>query len=351
MATISHCNTRPVYSGIVGAYIRTNCGDQVPTCAVSANLGTEIESQEYDCNGQVYSLARITNYTVTLTVNFSLEAVSSVFGQDMIPVVSSAGINGQSVQLPTGNLPSGITLVIITRTNTGKETHIRCLDSEMSGFSISEFARGSTVTLELQFTVRNVELVEWDNPVGPDTSPLLTALRPALVWRICDCEDNDEILGPLFDETQENVPLQFGNSPEFVDKQVCCGIDLTDQSCFKADISGFASDEWGFILLGEYTQSVLLLDAGQTSIHWESSTLEMSITNPSGSLVVPFDGGPLTLAYSNDGTVIINGVSYSGMPADATASPSSFATNCNTDNGTMFSVNYFTRHINASDVR
>lgn len=351
MASVIQCDSLTVYSGLVGAYIRNGCGEEIATCAVSADLGSEVENQEYECNGQVYSLARLTNYTISLTVNFSLEAVSAVFGQDMLPVISNSGVTGQAVQLPTGTLPSNLNIVIITRTNTGKESHIRALGAEMSNFTISEFTRGSTVTMEYEFTVRNVEIVEWASPTAADSSPFLTALRPALSWRLCDCEDNQPIASPLFDETGHNVPLGFAQSPEFADNQVCCGIDLVAGSCFSADISTHPSAEWGFILLGEYSQSVTLLDAPMIDIVWDEPTSAITVTNSVGSLVVPFYGGSLAIGYSNDGIVLVNGVSYSGLPSDPTPSPAVFDTNCNTDNGTMISVNYFTRWINTSDVR
>ena len=356
MGSIKTCDNVPAFTGIVGLYI-TRCDTVVPTCAISLEFEVNIEETEVECNGKVSTVASVTGYDVTASMNFNINALSAVLGVDLVNVISENGISGQGLALPIGTLPRGIGIVGVSRSDS-KELHIRGVNGNLSSFDITDFSRGNVVTVSIGISTTQLELIEYNGTsVTPDQSQFLSTFSPYYSWFVCDCESGDEV----FDEWPDQLlghPLSFGNSPEIVAKSSngCCGLALVAGSGFKTDVSamlgqdGLPATDFGVIVQADLTESATIIEPSPDIMAvWDDVTNLITVTNPSGSVNYPFAGGPLTIGYSNDGTVIINGDVVSGLSASA-AVPTSLAFMTSAPNSIAYSMNIYNRVINLSDV-
>lgn len=357
MGSIKTCDNIPAFTGIVGLYL-IRCDQVVPTCAISLGFGANIEETDVECNNRVTVVADVTGYDVSASMNFNIVALSAVLGIDLVSVISENGITGQGLPLPIGTLPRGIGFVGVSRSD-NKELHIRGVNGNLSSFEITEFARGSVVTVNLSISTSQLELIEYNGTsVTPNQSQFLSTFSPYYSWFICDCLSGDEVQTEWPDQLLGN-PLFFGNTPEIAVKSTngCCGLALTAGSGFKTDISGMLGSDglpatqWGVIVQADLTESATILEPSpDIQAVWDDTTNLLTITNPTGPINYPFGGGPLTIGYSNDGTVIVNGETVSGLGASA-AVPSSLAFMTNAPNSIVYSMNVYNRYINLSDVR
>lgn len=356
MGSIKTCDNVPAFTGIVGLYL-IRCDTVVPACAISLGFDANIEETDVECNGKVSTVADVTGYDVTASMNFNINALSAVLGVDLVNVISSNGITGQGLPLPVGSLPRGVGFVGISRSDT-KELHIRGVNGNLSSFQITELSRGNVVTVNLTISTTQLELIEYNGTsVTPDQSQFLSTFSPYYSWFVCDCESGDEVQDEWPDQLLGN-PLFFGNSPEIVVKSTsdCCGLALVAGSGFKTDISamlgsdGLPATQWGVIVQADLTESTTILEpTPDIQAVWDDTTNLITVTNPTGTINYPFAGGPLTIGYSNDGTVIINGDVVSGLGASANV-PTALAFMTSAPNSIVYSMNVYNRFINLSDV-
>ena len=356
MGSIKTCDNIPAFTGIVGLYL-IRCDTVVPTCAISLGFDANIEETDVECNGRVSTVSNVTGYSVTASMNFNINALSAVLDVDLVSVISENGISGQGLALPIGTLPRGIGFVGVSRSDS-KELHIRGVNANLSSFQITEFSRGNVVTVSLTISTTQLEIIEYNGTsVTPDQGQFLSTFSPYYSWFVCDCEIGDEVFDQWHDQLLGN-PLYFGNSPEIVAHSAngCCGLALVAGSAFKTDISGMLgpdglpATQFGVIVQADLTESSTIIEPNPDILAvWDDTTNLITVTNPTGSVNYPFAGGPLTIGYSNDGTVIINGDVVSGLGASATV-PSSLAFMTSAPNSIVYSMNVYNRVINLSDV-
>lgn len=345
---IRSCNTDAAYIGLVGFYVG-RCGSYTATAAQSFQLTTNVDQQEYTANNRTRTVSTITNYSATATVGFSLQSLASLFGGELHDLTHSSGVLGTGYVLPQGILPRDVTFTAITRSQDGKELHIHGTQSSISSVSFNEISSGNVLSTTFSLNPEEAEIIEWDEPVQAYESEFMTPYRPYHAYFVCDCDTGDSAASSLLDGINGGTLTLAGSTMSVINRFGCCGIVFGSTNSFSGTGAAISGTDWGIVAQVVVTQSATVFDGGNVTISWSSVTDTLTVANTTSTVDVPFSGGELTVGYSTDGTLIVNGLIVDGLDAEA-VSLGAFTGLSSTDEAVLYGLYLFDRAINTSDV-
>lgn len=353
---ITNCGDTAYTSGLKGMYF-TRCGDTVASCVVTGGINPVITTTEYTCNGQTHAKATAQRYDVTGTVKVTQKMLSVLFGAEIVNVQrveNGVTVNGRSMKLPIGQLPSGLTVVMILDDGTN-DLHYKAVDVSITGLTLPEVASGSLYTVSFTASTTKADMTEWPLNSSPLLSPALTAYAPLLSFSGCSCPV-DELPVSVIDDAMGTGTQMFSGDPQPATCEEGCPGFIAVAGGGYVTVHGplFDGSEtgWGVVVQVTAKSDIQLVDVSNGALDASYTYATQLLTVNNGGLPINISVPPenILFGYSNDGQVYVNGSNYNIAPNPALpAANEQLCAACGGD-GILYGVQVFNRPIALSDV-